>query len=130
MDINISKKRAYALKDFLTACKNQQEKIDIQPKALIDAESSPLHFYNKSEILMFLSDYDEKDFDYVNTKTYRKGDQGQHPDVDSYLVHLRYWDLYIAFYFLNTTSKWVIKSFHSDNTEETLSIEEICKLRS
>lgn len=126
----ITTTKAYSLSDFLNACKSKRKSVQISPQASIDAKNSPLQLYTKEKIFSFISKLKESDFDYINTKVFRKGMAGQHPCIDSYLVHLKFWDLYIAFYFLHSNSMWFLKSFHPDNTGETISIEEICKIRS
>ena len=52
------------------------------------AKTSPLQLNGKKEILNFISQHKEQDFNYVNTKEYRKGLNGNNPPVDSYKISL------------------------------------------
>lgn len=125
---NITNKKAYSLSDFINACKNKREYVLIDNNALKSASESPLRITNNRQIMDFISNHKESEFEYVNTKIYRKGFCNEHPNVDSYLVHLKFWDLYIAFCFVRNISKWYIKSFHSDRIGETLTIGEFLNL--
>lgn len=116
---------AYSLKDFLIDCKNHPEKIMIDNGAKQSAKKTPLRLNGKAEILNFISQHKEHDFCYVNTKQFENGYHGEHPPVDSYKINQRTWDLYIAFCILKTQKGWYIKSFHSDDSGETMPVGEI-----
>lgn len=120
-----TRKKAYSLKDFLNDCKKYPEKIMIDNGAKQSAKNSPLRLNGKLEILNFISQYKEQDFCYVNTREFENGYHGEHPPIDSYKINQKTWDLYIAFCILKTQSGWYIKSFHSDNTGETMSLGEM-----
>ncbi len=118
-------KTAYSLNDFLNDCKYHQEKIMIDIGAKESAKNSPLRLNGKKEILDFLAQHEEQDFYYVNTSKFRNGVKGEYPLVDSYKINLNFWDLYIAFCFIKTSDGWFIKSFHPDNSGETISLGEM-----
>lgn len=117
--------KAYCLKKFLEDCRKHPDKIMIDGAARQSAKNSPLQLNGKEEILNFISQHKEQDFNYVNTKEYRKGLNGNKPPVDSYKISLNYWDLYIAFCIIKTTNGWFIKSFHPDRSGETMSLGEM-----
>ena len=117
--------KAYSLNDFLQDCKNCPEKVIVDGAAIQSAENSPLNLHGEREIIGFLSQLEESEFNYVNTKTYRKGRNGEKPPVDSYTIKQTGWDLYVAFCFMKTNSGWFVKSFHPDNSGETMSIGNI-----
>ena len=117
--------KAYSLNDFLLDCKNCPEKVIVDGGAIQSAESSPLNLHGERGIIDFLSQLKESEFNYVNTKTYRKGRNGEKPPVDSYKIKQIGWDLYVAFCFMKTNSGWFVKSFHPDNSGETMSIGNI-----
>lgn len=120
--------KAYRLKDFLDDCKNQ-EKIMIDKRAEESAQQSPLHLYGKKAILDFLTQEKEEDFEYVNTKEFKNGVDGENPLVDSYKINFPNWDLYIAFCLIKVGKVWFIKSFHPDKSGETLPLAEILRLK-
>ena len=113
----------YILEDFFSACKAENGRVQVAPKALEDA-SSLLRLSTKEEVLTYISQHKADDFKFVNTEPFRKGVNGEHPLVDGYNIRLQWYDLYIAFCFLKTRNGWYIKSFHSSN-KETLSIGEL-----
>lgn len=121
-----TRNKAYSLTDFLSDCEHHPEKIMIdRGNALEKAKNSPLRLVGKSQILEFLTQYDESDFEYVNTKEYRNGIHGKHPPVDSYKLNITSWKLYISFCVIRTANNgWFIKSFHPDDGD-TMSIGNI-----
>lgn len=131
-----SKNKAYSLENFLYDCKKHKGKIEIDSDAIDDAVNL-LHLNGetrqklKEQITDFIAQYKPAEFDYVNTKPFRKGFNGENPLVDAYTLHLKFYDIYIAFCIVKTNNGWFIKSFHSDNSHngngDTISIGEIFK---
>ncbi len=115
-------KKAYNLNNFIKDCINNPEKVIVDLRAIENAEKLPLNLHGEREIINFLSQQELTSFKYVNTKKYRKGLNGEKPPVDSYKIKQYGWDLYVAFCFMKINTGWYIKSFHSDDSGEMISI--------
>lgn len=114
----------YNFLDFYNDCKNHREKIIIETDAKTDAMNL-LHLFGEetleNQILDYIVNYNPDLYEFINTEPYRNGtesDRKYHPLVDSYLLPLVYFDLYIAFCIQKTGTGWIIKSIHSDNSHK------------
>lgn len=105
----------YNLQDFLNDCKNHKEKVLILRKPFEDAQN--LNLETHEAIKNFLGNLNVSDFEFVNSIQLRNGNY--HPKVDAY--HIKYsivTTAYIAFYIAQAGDKWVVKSFHRDDSEQ------------
>lgn len=132
-----TRKKAYSLNDFLDACKNHKELVEINPDAQEEA-SNVLHIScdtteeTKVQILDQIALHGIDDFEYINTKPFRKGINGDHPLVDAYSFTHTFISIYISFCIVRTRNGWYIKSIHSNDSHsgfgDSMSIGEMIKL--
>ncbi len=86
----------------------------------------------KNQILDIIAAHNVQDFDYKNTKPFRKGINGDHPLVDAYTFKQNFIDVYISFCIVKTKKGWFIKSLHSDGSHsgmgDSMSIGDMMQL--
>ncbi len=132
-----TRKRAYSLKDFLDTCKNHKNLVEIDSDAQ-DEAINVLHINGdtkeriKVQILDQIALHGVEEFEYKNTKPFRKGINGDHPLVDAYTFNHKFIDVYISFCITHTKEGWFIKSIHSDGGHsgfgDSMSIGDMIKL--
>ncbi len=132
-----SRKKAYLLENFLNACKKHKELVEIDSDAQ-DEAVNVLHINSdtkekiKDQILDQIALHGPEEFEYKNTKPFRKGINGDHPLVDAYTFAYRFIDVYIAFCVNHKNKGWFIKSLHSDGSHsgfgDSMSIGDMIKL--
>ncbi len=132
-----TRKKAYLLEEFLDACKNHKTLVEIDSDAQ-DEAINVLHINGdtkekiKVQILDLIALHGVEEFEYKNTKPFRKGINGDHPLVDAYTFTHKFIDVYISFCIVQTNKGWFIKSIHSDGSHsgfgDSMSIGDMIKL--
>ena len=132
-----TRKKAYSLEKFLDDCRHHKDLIEIDSDAM-DEAVNVMHISCDSEeetkvqILNQIASHGEDEFEYINTKPFRKGINGNHPLVDAYSFMHGFINMYIAFCIVQTKNGWFIKSIHADDSHsgfgDSMSIGEMIKL--
>lgn len=132
-----TRKKAYTLENFLDDCRNHKSLIEIDSDA-IDEAVNVLHINcdsreeTKVQILDQIALHGADEFEYINTKPFRKGINGNHPFVDAYTFIHKFINVYIAFCIVQTKKGWFIKSIHADGSHsglgDSMSIGDMIKL--
>lgn len=132
-----TRQKAYSLNKFLDDCKNHKDLVEIEPDAQ-DEASNVMHINcdstekTKVQILDQIALHGENEFEYINTKPFRKGINGDHPLVDAYRFNHAFINIYISFCIVRTKNGWYVKSIHADGSHsgfgDSMSIGEMIKL--
>ena len=132
-----TRKKAYSLEKFLDDCKHHKDCIQIDSDAMGEAvnvmhTSCDSEEETKVQILAQIASHGAEEFEYINTKPFRKGINGDHPLVDAYNFMHGFINMYIAFCIVQTENGWFIKSIHADDSHsgfgDSMSIGEMIKL--
>lgn len=132
-----TRKKAYSLEKFLDACKNHKNLVEIDSDAQ-DEAINVLHIVGdtreriKVQILDQIALHGVEEFEYINTKPFRIGINGDHPLVDAYTFTHKFIEVYISFCIVQTKKGWFVKSIHSDGSHggfgDSMSIGDMIKL--